>query len=358
MSHKISSRSQKLDHILHSTPPMSLESTTPIRSVPVKQQSLHSKTDQRSDRQRQSQLHDFDVLVQSGQLSETTSSPGNQNFQRLIQLNMALYEATRSRTERYYITQSIVRSIRHEGGRFLQYVSAWPRQHASTSSSPSSPDENPPNREDSIWILKEMTDEQAETFTGNALDETIRTRQQRQSQGTDLVYFNNPDPNITSPRQQQVNPFQNTSQASCTASGHRKPFRELQPQNPIQGMVQEKPRLLLKESRFGDWGCGHDDLEGRQDNEEGIRDVAFNNTNQENNPLTIGNNNGTTPFPPSPPVALLTMSGKAKLTVSPIRNSRKRLRMDAVGEEDSSSASPSTIPRLPPTKRCHWQCID
>jgi hypothetical protein len=125
-------------------------------------------------------------------------------------------------------------------------------------------------------------------------------------------------------------------------------------------MAQEKPRLLLKESRFGDWGCGHDEMEERQDKDEAIRDasVAFNNTNQENNPLTIENNNGTTPFPPSPPVALLTMSGKAKLTVSPIRNSRKRLRMDAVGEEDSSSASPSTIPRLPPTKRCHWQCID
>ena len=332
---------------------MSSESTSGLRSLPVKQQSLHSKTDLQKDRHRQSQLHDFDVLVQSGQLSET-SAAGNQNFQHLVHLNIALYNATKSHTERYYITQSIVRSIRHEGGRFLQYVSAWPR-HAS-----SSPDAKTPDPDDSIWILKEMTEEQAEAFTGKTLDETIQNKQQHQhqqrSQDTSLAFFNNRDLDHTT-SSQQVYPRQKIMQSS--SRGPRKPFRVLQPQIFTPSLEQEKPRLL-QESRLAESEYGGNDLEVRLGNDEdGIVDVV---NNQENNPLLVGNH-GITPasignFPPSPPVALLIMPTKAATTwtVSPIRNQRKRLRVDAFG--DSPPPSPSTVPRLPPMKRCRWHCDD
>lgn len=324
------------------------ESTVRIRSDPTKQ-SLHPKTDLPKDRHRQSQLHNFDVLVQSGELSET--HPGNQNFQRLVHLNIALYEATKSRTERYYITQSIVRSIRHEGGRFLQYVSAWPRQAASSS------DENPSNPDDSIWILKEMTEEQAEKFTSKALDEATQNRQQhqhqhqqRRSQDTAHDFFNNHDPKLSlSP--QQV--YARRKRLSSSTGSHRKPFRVLQPQNPSpsmeQGLVHEKHRLV-QESRLADSGEYGNDVEVRQDNDEGILDYECCNSvdNQENNPL-LGNKASTTTFPPSPPAALLMMPAKATWTVSPIQNQRKRHRVDAFG--DSPPASPSTIPRLPPMKR-------
>lgn len=67
-------------------------------------------------------FHPCDVLLQS---KETAGShPGNHNLKRLIHLNIEMYGAAKTGTEQRDIVESILGSIRQDGGRFLKFV--WP----------------------------------------------------------------------------------------------------------------------------------------------------------------------------------------------------------------------------------------
>ncbi len=282
--------------------------TAPSVSIPLsitkspsqnRNESQQKKKKKRQSHHADAHLHAFDVLVQSGETHNIYT--GNRNLQHLIRLNIALYEATWSHIERLYVVQSIVGSIRYEGGRFLQFVAEWPRQTTC--------DEN---SDDCVWILKEMTEEQAESLTKSMLEDAIQRRQRQQQQEQHLQ--------VETSGTKAVRPHDNLFSSSLS---HRKPFQDLTTRDQQQNSQQREP--------------GYQQLSYLDDDECGeilpLLQLHKDNfclcSNEENNP-----NLANKDIPPP----VLTISKSPTWKVSPIRNQRKRIRED---DENNSSFSRS-----------------
>lgn len=312
------------------------------------QQQQHHTREKKDDH-----LHPLDVLVQSGETPD--SYAGNLNLHHLVQLNIGLYEAAWSQTERVYIVESIVASIRHEGGRFLQFVAEWPRQTTSN--------EKP---DDCVWILKEMTEKQAEGLIQAMLDDAIQSKQQSQPQeqheqeclplvrrgGPPTEEVNEEWTPTTTPIQ-KIPTHQSVYVPSVPSP--RKPFRDLttctidtrhdnSPYRP-----QKDSSLSLSSGHFPfDDHTNADDLMWFRNDSSTRYEFNFG-VDEENNPKLANRQR----HPSSSPSSTIMMPKRPTWNVSPICQKRKRPRDDDQGNYHGhipSRSSPTCVPDL--KRRC------